>query len=332
VETRLGVGCPSQSYCTIEDVDSCLGNARIVSRFSSDKTLHYETSHISHAALRPHVFIYAISFLVITSILRHFSSLASSTPQDSLLTVRGKPLLTSFQFPYSLASLPDTLTNQWDTPAFSTYQSAFPEEHRANPETFSAHVQDLTARDVKAPYLKALQGYLWLAGYENGDLKCPIFEDVYPALKMWKAAGKSIVIYSSGSVAAQKLLFQYTNVEGDEKGDLRGLLSGYFDTVNAGFKTEKESYAKIFEAVSNPGASNEKDGEKDSENGKGDISKWLFLSDNVKEVNAAKEAGMQSFVVVRDGNAPLSKEDTKGNVLVESFAEIQFKGAEDGKK
>ncbi len=41
------------------------------------------------------------------------------------------------------------------------------------------------------------------------------------------------------------------------------------------------------------------------------------------EVNAAREAGMQSFVVVREGNAPLSEEDRQGHVLVTSFEEVE---------
>lgn len=114
------------------------------------------------------------------------------------------------------------------------------------------------------------------------------------------------MIYSSGSVPAQKLLFQYTNSTPDP--DLRPLIGDYFDTVNAGPKTEKESYEKIART-------------RDEERGR-----WLFLSDNVKEVKAAREAGMQSFVVVREGNAVLTEEDRKGNVLVENFEEIRIEG------
>lgn len=116
------------------------------------------------------------------------------------------------------------------------------------------------------------------------------------------------MIYSSGSVAAQKLLFRYT-----EDGDLTGFLEGYFDTVNAGMKGERESYTKIFEAM------REVEGDGKSVE---DISKWLFCSDRVEEVDAAREAGMQAVVVVRAGNAPLSEEDRERHVLVERFDEI----------
>jgi enolase-phosphatase E1 len=42
-----------------------------------------------------------------------------------------------------------------------------------------------------------------------------VYDDVVPALDQWKAAGKKIYIYSSGSVPAQKLLVGYST-----KGDL----------------------------------------------------------------------------------------------------------------
>jgi enolase-phosphatase E1 len=162
------------------------------------------------------------------------------------------------------------------------------------------------AQDLKIPYLKSLQGYLWLRGYESGEIRCPLFPDVHPSMVRWHQAGIPIIIYSSGSVPAQKLLFQYTNSTPEP--DLRPLIGDYFDTVNAGPKTDKASYEKI------------------TETRKEEVGKWLFLSDNVKEVKAAREAGMQSFVVVREGNALLSEEDKKANVLVESFEEIGIQG------
>jgi len=166
------------------------------------------------------------------------------------------------------------------------------------------------ALDLKVPYLKSLQGYLWKRGYESGLLKCPLFPDVYPSLLSWTSSKPSIkvIIYSSGSVAAQKLLFQYTTV-----GDLRDLIGGYFDTVNAGSKVEKESYEKIWKQSGLEGDREE-------------IGKWLFLSDNVKEVKAAKEAGMMAWVVVREGNAELSDDEKEGEVLIRSFEEVKLKG------
>jgi len=84
-----------------------------------------------------------------------------------------------------------------------------------------------------------------------------------------------LAIYSSGSVAAQRLLLQFvrksssspspTSSEGTE--DIRSLFEGYFDTVNAGLKTETASYVKIAEALGVE---------------KGDLKSIAFFSDNVK--------------------------------------------------
>jgi enolase-phosphatase E1 len=159
------------------------------------------------------------------------------------------------------------------------------------------------SRDVKIAYLKSLQGYLWENGYRTGELKAPLFPDVAPKFKSWAEKGKHIIIYSSGSVPAQKLLFKHTNAEPT---DLTPMIGDYFDTVNAGPKTEASSYEKIMSQHSLS------DGP----------SSWLFLSDNVKEVEAAKAAGMQSFVVQRPGNAPLPADIEKRHKVINDFDEL----------
>jgi enolase-phosphatase E1 len=165
-----------------------------------------------------------------------------------------------------LTSLDRILSTQWDHPSFTPYRDAFPAEHRTSPSALRSHVHDLVTRDVKIAYLKNLQGHLWLQGYESGEIRCPLFPDVHPFFLSWREKEIPIVIYSSGSVPAQKLLFQYTNTKPNE--DLRPLIRDYFDTVNAGFKQEKGSYIKI--------AGTRKE----------EIGKWLFLSDRVEEVGS----------------------------------------------
>ncbi|KAK4106608.1 2,3-diketo-5-methylthio-1-phosphopentane phosphatase [Parathielavia hyrcaniae] len=220
------------------------------------------------------------------------------------------PLPPNKQFPYALKALPATLANEWSNPAFAPYRDAFPPEHAASPEALAAHVQDLMRRDVKIAYLKSLQGYLWEAGYASGALRAPLFPDVAPRVLSWTqaAAGKiekkiRVMIYSSGSVAAQKLLFRHTNTSG--RPDLTGLISDYFDTVNAGPKTEAASYAKI--AARHPDVP---------------VAEWLFLSDLAREVDAAKEAGMQGLLLERPGNAELSEEVRRKHRVVKSLDEI----------
>lgn len=50
----------------------------------------------------------------------------------------------------------------------------------------------------------------------------------------------------------------------------------------------------------------------------------LFLSDNVKEVEAAIAAGMKSLVVDRPGNAVVSEEDKKRFGMVDTFEKISL--------
>ena len=82
-----------------------------------------------------------------------------------------------------------------------------------------------------------------------------MFEDVVPALKAWRAEGREVAIYSSGSVFAQKLLMRHVQTGESEDGkkvseNLEGLVSGgWFDTVNAGLKAERGSYVKIAQAL-----------------------------------------------------------------------------------
>jgi enolase-phosphatase E1 len=234
-------------------------------------------------------------------------------PNLNHLQILKTPPTNTPQFPYALHTLPSVLATDWDSPTFLPYRQAFPPEHSTSPSALRSHVEDLMSHDLKIPYLKGLQGYLWLRGYESGVLKCPLFGDVAPSMRSWREMGKKIVIYSSGSVAAQKLLFQYTT-EKEEKGDLRYLVDGWYDTVNAGGKNEGGSYRKIVEDFAGKGEGK----------GEREMSRWLFLSDNVKEVRAAKSVGMKSFVVVREGNKELTEGEKEGEVLVNRFDEIKL--------
>lgn len=164
-------------------------------------------------------------------------------------------------------------------------------------------MRDLTRRDIKAPYLKSLQGYLWTKGYQSGVLKAPLFVDVAPRFAHWRRNRVRVMIYSSGSVSAQKLLFKHTN---GRPADLTPMITDFFDTVNAGPKTEVSSYAKIAGKYA-----------------RYTTDEWLFLSDNVKEVEAALQAGMRSFVVQRPGNAELSEEDRENYRVIDSFDELE---------
>lgn len=172
----------------------------------------------------------------------------------------------------------------------------FPTEVLQTKELLEAHIDNLVKNDIKDPTLKAFQGTVWKLGYDKGDLKAPLYEDAIELLN----SGKKIYIYSSGSVPAQKLLFSHVNVNGKLE-DMTPKLLGYFDITTSGFKQEKNSYINIA---------------KDIGCQPNDI---IFYSDNVQEVSAALEAGMDAVVVVRPGNAALTDHDRATYQCIDHF-------------
>ncbi|OJD31828.1 enolase-phosphatase e1 [Diplodia corticola] len=274
-----------------------------------------------------------------------------------------------YWFPYAIDVLPETATAKWDDAEFKSYVEAFPELAQKSAKTFSEYAINLMKQDSKVPYLKKLQGYLWKNGWNTGAFVAPLYPDVLPELRQWRANGKQIAIFSSGSVAAQKLLFGHVGTaddcgaqvsanedvaessdkkrKSDETGaeesveepeskkpkateplvdpparlpgvqqrkhevhrpylgeDINDMIVDYFDTQNAGPKQEAASYVKIAGALAKP------------------CNEILFLSDNVKEVKAALEAGMKSFVIDRPGNEPLSDDDREAFTVHTSFKDI----------
>lgn len=152
----------------------------------------------------------------------------------------------------------------------------------------------LMAKDSKSTPLKSLQGKIWEAGYAMGELHGEVYADVPPAFKRWRLQKREICIYSSGSVLAQQLLFRNTT-----SGDLTQQISAFFDT-SVGAKRETESYRKIVQSI------------------KRSLRDFLFISDAVKEVRAARDAGMQAILCERD----MSSETQETNILIHSFDEI----------
>jgi len=140
-----------------------------------------------------------------------------------------------------------------------------------------AYVGWLMERDRKSTSLKSLQGKIWEAGYRNGTLRAELYPDVPPAFARWQRQKRKIAIFSSGSVLAQKLLFAHSHA-----GDLTPFIAAYFDTTT-GAKSDAGSYHRIAAALDClPG-------------------EVAFLSDVVAELDAAREAGMQTALCVRRG-------------------------------
>ena len=147
--------------------------------------------------------------------------------------------------------------------------------------------------DRKHTALKALQGMMWRRGYEEGHFTAHLYDDVKPCMERWHARGVTLAIYSSGSIAAQRLLFGHT-----PSGDLTTLISHYFDTTS-GPKKETESYRTIARSLAMATA------------------EILFLSDVEAELDAAADAGLQTAQLVRPGTAPGNR-----HPKVEDFTQI----------
>ena len=209
-------------------------------------------------------------------------------------------------FPYARTRVHDYLAQHADDPEVRADIALLRAEHAAesaqaagvppwNPE---AYVYWLMDRDRKSTGLKSLQGRIWEAGYESGELKGKgeVYSDVRPALERWRATGKQIAIFSSGSVQAQRNLFANTTA-----GDLSPLLSGYFDTTT-GPKKEAGSYRKIAAALGRRPA---------------DV---LFVSDVAAELDAARAAGMRTALCVRGHDHP--HDSPTDHPRIRSFVEL----------
>jgi len=179
--------------------------------------------------------------------------------------------------------------------------AALAAEHARDPEHPPAfapepYVRWLMDRDRKSTALKALQGEIWRTGYESGELRAPVYDDVPPALAAWRAAGIAVAIYSSGSTSAQQLLFRHST-----HGDLTPSIDRYFDTTT-GAKRDPASYASIAAALGAPPA---------------DV---VFVSDVCEELVACRDAGFVGILAIRPGNAPVANAPFPA---IGSFAEIR---------
>lgn len=244
----------------------------------------------------------------------------TTRPRIYLLDVEGTvapiSLVTEQLFPYARIHVHDfVLRNLRDDPAVRADLVLLWEENQAETDPTSPRLSGVDSpeldhpqftvaammyfnwlmdRDRKSTALKSLQGKIWKSGFESGALKGILFADVLPALERWSSHAQ-VAIYSSGSVGAQRLLFRYSSF-----GDLSGLIAAHFDT-RTGAKWDRLSYAAIAAAM---------------QVAPGEV---RFYSDVVRELDAAREAGCETRLVVREGNAPV--EDAHEHPVIDSFAQ-----------
>ncbi|MDQ0953757.1 enolase-phosphatase E1 [Streptomyces phaeochromogenes] len=152
--------------------------------------------------------------------------------------------------------------------------------------------------DVKATPLKTLQGLIWSEGFARGDLVSHFYDDVVPVLRRWHGDGVRLYVYSSGSVAAQRAWFTSS-----PDGDLLPLVSGLYDTENAGPKQEPDSYRRI---AGSTGV---------------EAGRLLFLSDRPGELDAARAAGWHAVGIRRPGE-PYYEQGVGDHAQAGTFDEI----------
>ncbi|MBO1360092.1 acireductone synthase [Acetobacter sacchari] len=198
-------------------------------------------------------------------------------PTVVLLDIEGTTTPVSFVhdvlFPYARKALPDLIVRRASEPAVA---EALEETRRLAPDMEPlARLNAWMKEDAKVAPLKALQGLAWAEGYADGELVATLYPDVLPALRAWRQAGVKLAVYSSGSVAAQKLIYGHT-----AEGDATALFDAFLDLAMGG-KKDAASYAKIAETEGWV---------------PGDV---LFVSDVVAELDAARGAGMKTCHMVR---------------------------------
>ena len=238
-------------------------------------------------------------------------------PKCILLDIEGTTSSISFvhdvMFPYVRENLVQYLDENWERPSV---QDCLPllaedagldsidalvvpgESNEEAKEKVASVVNALMDGDVKATGLKKLQGQIWKAGFESGNLVAHLYEDVVDAIDGWLQQDIEIRIYSSGSVQAQQLFFGHT-----VQGNLLSKFSGHYDTT-VGPKKETGSYSSIAADVGLP------------------PEQMLFISDVAAELDAAKSAGMNVRLSIRPGNEPV--ENVENYDSISDFRELIF--------
>ncbi|MGY0556539.1 MULTISPECIES: acireductone synthase [unclassified Lysobacter] len=205
-------------------------------------------------------------------------------------------------FPYARRALPGFVKARGQEPAVRKWLDMVATEMggMCQDAMIAEVMQGWIDEDRKHTALKALQGMIWAEGYQSADFTAHIYPDAADALRQWHADGMPLYVYSSGSVPAQRLFFGHSDA-----GDLTGLFSGWFDT-EVGGKREADSYREIASSIGLP------------------ASEILFLSDVVAELDAARDAGMDTVLIdrIEDYPQPRTAAQANGHRRMESFSAV----------
>ncbi|MEU5956612.1 acireductone synthase [Streptomyces sp. NPDC047525] len=228
-----------------------------------------------------------------------------------VLDIEGTTSATGFVvdvlYPYARERFGALLASRGDEPEVARAVAQV-RELAGEPGADAARVEQILGAwvdaDRKATPLKTLQGILWAEGFARGELVSHFYPEVIGVLRGWAADGDGggvrLYVYSSGSVSAQRAWFTYS-----PEGSLMELVSGFYDTENAGPKQEPDSYRAISAAVGvDPG-------------------RTLFLSDRLGELDAARDAGWRTVGVRRAGE-PYFAAGVGGHPEAAAFDEISL--------
>ncbi|MBX3718559.1 MAG: acireductone synthase [Parachlamydiales bacterium] len=229
-------------------------------------------------------------------------AVCASEPIEVILTdIEGTTTSISFVhdtlFPYAKKHVKDYLFSHSNEPAVVQIVQEVLQSEETDLDQAAQVLLSWMEQDKKITPLKSLQGMMWKEGYEQGAFLSHVYDDAFEQLEQWKRQGLFLYVYSSGSVQAQKLLFGHTPF-----GDMTPLFSGHFDTCIGG-KKESLSYVRIAEQLAIA------------------PEKILFLSDSIEELDAAKQAGMQTFLIARDG---MQTPDNCPHFSAASFSQVTF--------
>lgn len=242
--------------------------------------------------------VHFVSDVLFPYAAREVSAFLSRHGHDSEI----QSLLAELQTSWSQQEDPEACALLRDSVLANTPKQSQREEaanHRPNDQTEAllTYIHWLIRRDLKVTAWKDLQGRIWQEGYARGELRANLFPEVSRTLRRWKEMGLELSVYSSGSVAAQQLLYGHSDA-----GDLRPLFSHWFDT-RIGAKQEESSYRAILEVLGCIPA------------------EVLFISDSTAELSAASAAGLQVIFSDRECN-PQRLSD--GFASIQSLEEVQL--------
>lgn len=145
---------------------------------------------------------------------------------------------------------------------------------------------------------------VWGDGFASGKLKSHIFPDAGDAIFCWHKFEIPMCVFAGGNPTCNKMIFTFSR----EVGNLHRFITKYLDCKVYGNKDDEDSYDMIAKEF------------------KCKAKEILFLTDDLREAAAARDARCKCVLIKRPGNAEVSQSqlDEIGVKAVERFTDIVF--------